>query len=277
MIGRQTGRRLRHHAAVGLALAGLGGCGRTHSVESAIADPTATACPQEATLTWAADWNQPFEDAVTTQAPAGANLPVERTVAGKSTAQLRAAVEKAWPAVRLTDAAGRLAPIPVALDTAEGRIELSLFPDAAPNHVRNFLALAQVGFYDGLVFERSVRQEVVSQGAAGGRMELLTGGCPNGDGDVGTGHIGYFLKPETNALGHEEGTVGFWRDDDSNSAGTRFYICLSPAPFLNGHFTPFGKVTGGLAVARAIAARPAGETGGEQPKSPVAITGVRRK
>ncbi|MCE9534182.1 MAG: peptidylprolyl isomerase, partial [Planctomycetes bacterium] len=82
-------------------------------------------------------------------------------------------------------------------------------------------------------------------------------GCPTGTGDDGYGHLGYFVRAEFQTdLKHQEGTVGFWHEEDPDSAGTRFYITLGPAPALDGKFTIIGQVTQGLDIVKRIAAQP---------------------
>src|SRR5262249_46382747 len=136
--------------------------------------------------------------------------------------------------------------------TEMGPIEMTFFPDAAPNHVRNFIALAQVGYFDGLVFERTVHDK--SDADPGSKVELIEGGCPAGTGDPGFGSIGYWLKPEINEqLHHEEGSIGAYHDEDPGTAACRFYVTLGPAPVMDGSYTIFGKVTQGLDVVHRIA------------------------
>jgi peptidyl-prolyl cis-trans isomerase B (cyclophilin B) len=264
-------------AAVALAIAGCGKSGEP------AADTPLLSVPGPA----AAQVGQPFDVATTLRAPAGSNPPPPTTFAGKTTATFPDLVRNAWPTIPLTDADGKPTPTAVTLDTDAGSIEVTLFPDRAPNHVRNFLALAKVGFYDGLIFERVVRQSFVLQSADGKeqetRVELVTAGCPAGDGEPAHGHLGYFLHPESNTLPHEEGTIGFVLTDDPVSACCRFYVCLSPTPIFDGRIVAFGKVTRGMDVIHAIGARPVRNPSpsaypeNEMPREPVRIKNVMRK
>src|SRR5262249_864130 len=140
------------------------------------------------------------------------------------------------------------------LDTELGPIEITLRPELAPNHVRNFIDLCQAGYYDGLVFERTIHAR--SDDESGAEVELIEGGCPLGTGEVGGGSLGYWLKSEFTAEPHEAGTVGACHGADPDTACCRFYICLNKAPFLDGNFTVFGKVTKGLEIARQIFSLP---------------------
>ena len=274
MAGR-VWRRWGVRAAVVLAVAGCGKSGEP------AADTPLLSVPNPATQ----QLGQPFEVATTLRAPEGSNPPPAVTAAGKSTATFPGLVREAWPTIPLTDANGMPSPIVVTLDTDAGVIEIALFPEKAPNHVRNFLALAQVGFYNGLIFERVVRQSFAVPTEDGKeetqRVELLTAGCPAGDGDPAHGHLGYFLHPESSDLKHEEGTVGFVLTDEPASASCRFYVCLSPTPVFDGRVTAFGKVTRGMDVIHAIAGRPVKDPNSypesEQPRDPVRIRTAARQ
>jgi peptidylprolyl isomerase/peptidyl-prolyl cis-trans isomerase B (cyclophilin B) len=124
-----------------------------------------------------------------------------------------------------------------AMETSKGTMVITFFPDKAPNHVRGFLELAQQGFYDGLAFHR-VEPGFVAQG-----------GDPKGN---GTGGPGYQIKAEFNKQKHVRGTVAMARSQHPDSAGSQFYICFKPAPFLDGQYTVFGIVTSGMEVVDGI-------------------------
>ncbi len=119
------------------------------------------------------------------------------------------------------------------IETDKGVIELDLYPDVAPETVKNFETLANKGFYDGLTFHRYVAGFVIQ------------GGDPLGN---GTGGPGYKIKAEFNDKPHIEGTLAMARSAHPDSAGSQFYICLAPAPFLDKQYTVFGQVTKGMEV-----------------------------
>lgn len=112
-----------------------------------------------------------------------------------------------------------------------GTIKIEFYPDVAPNTVANFEKLANQGFYNNLTFHR------VEPGF------VVQGGDPNGD---GTGGPGYRIKAEFNERKHLEGTVAMARSQNPDSAGSQFYICLAPAPFLDRNYTVFGQVVEGM-------------------------------
>ena len=115
----------------------------------------------------------------------------------------------------------------VEMTTNKGPIRLAFLPDVAPGHVKNFVALCKLGFYDGLIFHR------VIEGF------MIQGGCPQGS---GFGNGGYNIKAEFNATKHVPGVLSMARSNDPNSASTQFFICLEAVPSLDRQYTAFGKV-----------------------------------
>lgn len=265
------------------------GCGKTPVADAPKTVVDAGSAPPEtqdnmsvqatAVSNAAVNYKQSFEDAVITEVLEGQELPPAMTIGGKNTALLRAAIEETWPSVKLIDAAGNPIAYTLHLETSLGAVDIKLNPRIAPNHVRNILALAKAGYYDGLCFERNVHQESEIDGQKS-RLDLLIAGCPIGTGAEGFGHLGYFLRSESQAdLKHSQGTVGFWHEEDPDSAGCRFYITLGPAPVLDGKFTIIGNVSNGLDVLKKIAAQPTqnadpSSADNERPVQPAIITRV---
>jgi len=134
------------------------------------------------------------------------------------------------------------------LDTTEGTIKISFFPEAAPNHVSNFKKLASEGFYDGIIFHRVIPGF------------MIQGGCPNTRSEDrrthGTGGPGYAIKAELNDIPHDKGIVSMARKPDPDSAGSQFFICVAKAPTLDGEYTVFGKVIEGMEVVDEIVRAP---------------------
>jgi peptidyl-prolyl cis-trans isomerase B (cyclophilin B) len=123
-----------------------------------------------------------------------------------------------------------------------GVITLEFFPQDAPRHVENFLALARKGFYDGQRVHRVVPDFVVQFGDP--QSKTLPMDHPR----MGTGDPGYKIKAEFNNRKFERGVLGMARSQDPDSAGSQVYVMLGPAPFLNGKYTAFGQVTKGMDV-----------------------------
>jgi peptidyl-prolyl cis-trans isomerase B (cyclophilin B) len=198
--------------------------------------------------------NQSFDEATVTDPPPDQTLP-DKTMADKSVGKIYTEVVENWKNVPFVTADGKRIQYRATLETELGRIDITFRPDIAPNHVRNFVALARAGYYDGLVFERRHYEE--SNVDPGATLEYVEAGCPLGTGDENYGSIGYWLKPEfSTRVKHEEGTVGAWHKEEADTAACKFYITLTRAPVMDGNWTVFGKVTRGLDVVRKIAQRP---------------------
>jgi peptidyl-prolyl cis-trans isomerase B (cyclophilin B) len=252
---------------LGLGVVALG-CGRGSKSGEA---PTASIPPQASAAANPADAS--FADSVYTETDNADQLPPpDRTLNGLSTGKLRADVQRLWDEIKFVSSTGNKITFAARFETDDGPMTLALLPDIAPIHVRNFVALARAGYYDGLLFEHVIQQE--GDGMPDAKLEMIEGGCPAGTGEAGIGHLGYWLPAEfSETIKHEEGTVGACRGDDPDTAGCRFYITLSKAPVMDGNFTIFGRVTDGLDVMRRIAKRPRPE-GGIRPNEPAVIRKV---
>lgn len=125
--------------------------------------------------------------------------------------------------------------------TEKGTIRFELQDEEAPLTVANFVKLARAGFYDGLTFHRVVKEP---------KPFVIQGGDPLGN---GMGNPGYTIEGEfSKTRQHLEGTVAMARAADPNSAGCQFYICLAPAPHLDGQYAIFGQVVEGMDVVKTI-------------------------
>ena len=123
-----------------------------------------------------------------------------------------------------------------------GEIRIEFYLEDAPKTVENFVTLAKKGFYDGTTFHR-VEPGFVAQGGDPKSKTL-----PAGHREIGTGDPGYKIKAEFNKQKHLRGAVAMARSQNPDSAGSQFYICFQPAPFLDGQYTVFGHVTSGMEV-----------------------------
>lgn len=128
-----------------------------------------------------------------------------------------------------------------------GIIRGELYPSIAPESVGNFVALANSGFYDGLIFHRVIPGF------------MIQGGCPTG---TGTGGPGWNIKGEfarngvLNPLKHTVGVLSMARSQAPDSAGSQFFIMTSDSPHLDGQYAAFGKVLEGMDVAERIVNSP---------------------
>ena len=124
------------------------------------------------------------------------------------------------------------------------QIKVELYPEIAPNTVRNFISLVKKGYYNGLIFHRVIKGF------------MIQGGCPEGS---GMGGPGYSIKGEfaqngvKNDLKHTEGVISMARSMMPNSAGSQFFIMHKNSPHLDGAYAAFGKVIEGMDVVNKIA------------------------
>jgi peptidyl-prolyl cis-trans isomerase B (cyclophilin B) len=149
----------------------------------------------------------------------------------------------------------------ITIEMTDGKqIKVELLPEHAPNTAANFKKLAASGFYDGLIFHRVISGF------------MLQGGCPSGS---GTGGPGYGIKGEfkangvDNTLKHKRGVLSMARSAQFDSAGSQFFIMHADAPYLDGQYAAFGRVTEGMDVVDAIASQPTDAA--DRPKTPQVI------
>ncbi|MDR3707224.1 MAG: peptidylprolyl isomerase [Capsulimonadaceae bacterium] len=128
-----------------------------------------------------------------------------------------------------------------------GKILIELFPKQAPISTANYLRLVSNKFYNGLTFHRITNLDPQHE-----TCKIVQGGDPRGD---GSGGPGWTIKGEftsngvDNPLRHTKGAVAMARTNEPNSAGSQFYICIDPVPFLDGNYAVFGQVIKGLDIA----------------------------
>ena len=124
------------------------------------------------------------------------------------------------------------------------KIVAELYPNIAPNTVKNFVSLIEKGYYNGVGFHRVIPGF------------MIQGGCPNGN---GMGGPGYSIKGEftnngfTNNLKHERGVLSMARTMNPNSAGSQFFIMHQTSPHLDREYASFGRVIEGMDVVDEIA------------------------
>lgn len=131
----------------------------------------------------------------------------------------------------------------VTFHTNQGTMVAELYPEIAPNTVHNFISLVQQGFYDGTIFHRVIPGF------------MIQGGDPEGS---GMGGPGYGIPGEFNSNGvkndlkHTKGVLSMARSQRPNSAGSQFFVMVDDAPYLDGQYAAFGKVTEGMETAMKI-------------------------
>lgn len=117
------------------------------------------------------------------------------------------------------------------LDLKDGRVTIEMYPDVAPKTVKRIKELVRQGFYDGLTFHRVIPDF------------MAQGGDPKGNGIGGSGQN---IPAEFSDLSHLRGTVSMARSEDVDSADSQFFIVLGVSPNLDGKYTIWGRVTGGM-------------------------------
>ena len=142
-----------------------------------------------------------------------------------------------------TESAAELSAYRAVLETSLGNITLEFTPDKAPEHVRNFLRLAQAGVYNGMGFHRVAKGFVIQTGYLPSRSEPLS---------ESQQRLVRNLQPEFNDTRHVKGTVSMARGENPASADMSFFIVLAPSPVLDGKYSAFGRVVDGLPVVEAI-------------------------
>ena len=144
------------------------------------------------------------------------------------------------------------------ITTKFGTIVVKFFPDLAPLHVKNFISLAEAGFYNGTPFHRVIPGF------------MIQGGDPSGNGTGGPGYTipGEFSKTKK----HTAGILSMARTSDPNSAGSQFFIMVAAYPSLDGQYSIFGEVVEGMDAVNKIVSTPRDRM--DKPLDPVVMTSV---
>jgi len=148
----------------------------------------------------------------------------------------------------------------VSLDTESGLIELELYPEQAPETVRNFLNLVATGMLDTTTFSRIVPNFVIQGGdiwTREGKVSAAMGARARRT-----------IPDEPNKILHERGVLSMARGEEANTASTHFFILVANSPTLDGKFAAFGRVTKGMEAVDAINRAPSFD---EKPGKPVRI------
>ena len=130
------------------------------------------------------------------------------------------------------------------LKLSYGEVEIELYPDKAPNHVKRFVELSNSGKYDGVVFHRVIDGFMAQTGdvkfgnSKSSEFNLALAGT--GGSDLPN------LKAEFTDIAHTRGTLSAARSADPDSANSQFFICFESAPHLDRQYSAFGKVVKGM-------------------------------
>jgi cyclophilin family peptidyl-prolyl cis-trans isomerase len=125
-----------------------------------------------------------------------------------------------------------------------GDVEIELYPDKAPNHVKRFKELANGGKYDGVVFHRVIEGFMAQTG------DIKFGNSNSSDFNLSLAGTGGSdlpnLKAEFTNIAHTRGVLSAARSGDPDSANSQFFICFDSAPHLDRQYSAFGKVVKGM-------------------------------
>lgn len=162
---------------------------------------------------------------------------------------------------------------PIATITMESgeQIRIELFPNKAPNTVNNFIALANSGYYDGVIFHRIIEGFVIQ------------GGDPDG---TGMGGPGYKIKGEfyqngfkPNDITHDPGVISMARSKLPDSAGSQFFIVVGDEPFvkqsLDNKYAGFGKTADEESLKACMELSKVTTGKGDRPEKPPVMKTVR--
>ena len=162
----------------------------------------------------------------------------------------------------------------VELETRLGTIVIELYPDKAPETVRNFLDYVDSGFYDDTIFHRVIPQFMIQGGGLNEDMRQKPAKAP-------------IRNEADNGLKNETGTIAMARTAVPDSATSQFFINVKDNPFLDFQaktqsgwgYCVFGRVIDGMEVVHEIEGVPTGNRGGHQdvPLDPVHISRARRR
>lgn len=116
---------------------------------------------------------------------------------------------------------------------------IELYPSQAQNTVRNFIALANKGFYEGLIFHRIIKNFMIQGGGSHLPASPIRGEFKQ------NGHA--------NSILHERGVISMARTQVPDSATSQFFIVHKDSPHLNGLYAAFGKMISGFETLDQIA------------------------
>ena len=125
-----------------------------------------------------------------------------------------------------------------------GDVEIELYPEKAPNHVKRFKELSEKGLYDGVVFHRVIDGFMAQTG------DVKYGNSKNSNFNLSLAGTGGSdlpdLKAEFTDIAHTRGIISAARSSNPDSANSQFFICFDSAPHLDRQYSAFGKVIKGM-------------------------------
>tara|TARA_B100001250_G_C19509704_1_gene661113 strand:- start:218 stop:775 length:558 start_codon:yes stop_codon:yes gene_type:complete len=130
------------------------------------------------------------------------------------------------------------------LKLKHGVVEIELYPEKAPNHVKRFKKFSDEGKYDNVVFHRVIDGFMAQTG------DVKFGNTSSPDFNLNLAGTGGSELPDLQAefsdVAHTRGILSAARSSDPNSANSQFFICFQSAPHLDRQYSVFGKVIKGM-------------------------------
>ena len=148
------------------------------------------------------------------------------------------------------------------VETNMGTIEIELFEKETPKTVKNFIGLAEQGYYNGLIFHR------VIDGF------MLQGGDSTGTGSGGRSIYGATFEDEfVPTLRHTAAGMLSMANRGPNTNSSQFFITLAPTPWLDDKHSVFGEVVEGMDVVTKIGGTATSKPG-DRPVTPITVLSV---
>ena len=158
------------------------------------------------------------------------------------------------------------------LKLSYGEVEIELYPDKAPNHVKRFKELSNSKKYDNVVFHRVIDGFMAQTG------DVKFGNSSSSDFNLSLAGTGGSelpnLKSEFSDIPHVRGVLSAARSSDPDSANSQFFICFESAPHLDRQYSAFGKVIKGMEFVDKIKR---GDPNSGAVKNPDKIISIRSK
>ena len=126
-----------------------------------------------------------------------------------------------------------------------GTMTAELYPDKAPNTVKNFLSLIEKDFFSGMIFHRVIKGFMIQGGGYDVSFEPRETESIKGE-FIANGWMANDIK-------HTRGVLSMARTSDPDSASSQFFIMHMDSPHLDAQYAAFGRVTEGVEVIDAIA------------------------
>ena len=163
------------------------------------------------------------------------------------------------------------------IQTTQGEMTVRFFWKEAPGHVKNFVDLAEAGFYDGTIFHRVIPGFMIQGGDPQTKDAKVSPSRYGTGGNTDAAGREVRVKAEFSTLSHRRGILSMARSSDPDSASSQFFVVVKDSPFLDRQYTVFGEVVSGIEVADRIVSESKpnlADPSGGRPTAYQKITGI---